>query len=191
MAGHSSLTNSPNQYGWISIAFHWSIAVGVIGLFAVGVWMVDLDYYSNWYHDAPFIHKSVGILVVGAMMLRWIWNWVSKPPQTYAGVTSEWARRAIHVMHLSLYLLVVLIGVSGYLISTAEDQGIMVFNWFEVPALFPAFENQADIMGDVHEWLANILIGLVVLHLLGALKHHLWDKDNTLRRMLTPSAEKL
>ena len=186
MSKASSLTNSPSQYGWISIAFHWSLVIGVIGLFAVGAWMVDLDYYSNWYHEAPFWHKSVGVIVVGAMVLRWAWNHVSKTPKTYAGVESAWAQYAIKAMHASLYVLVVLIGISGYLISTAEDQGIMVFNWFEVPALFPAFENQADIMGDVHEWLANALIALVTLHFVGALKHHFWDKDNTLLRMLKP-----
>jgi len=181
--------NQKSSYGWISIAFHWVIATSLLGMFALGLWMVELDYYSTWYHDAPSIHKSLGVLVVLAMLLRFLWNVFNPKPKPLEG--SAILRTIASTVHLLFYLLVLLIGVSGYLISTAESQAISVFNWFDVPALFKPFENQADIAGEIHELLVFTLIGFAVLHALAALKHHFIDKDNTLKRMLKPSLNDL
>ena len=60
----------------------------------------------------------------------------------------------------------------------------MVFDWFELLGLTPLIENQADIAGDIHQYAAYSLIALVVLHALGALKHHFIDKDSTLLKMI-------
>lgn len=68
------LINSEKSYGWVAILMHWSLAVLLIFLFALGWWMVELDYYSEWYHRVPNIHKSVGILVIAAMLIRYFWN---------------------------------------------------------------------------------------------------------------------
>lgn len=180
-----TLTNSTNGYGWISIALHWLIAVSVLGLFALGLWMVNLSFYSPWYHDAPFIHKSVGVLVVGLMLLRWVWKSLNPKPKslpTHSAVTRLAARSA----HILLYLLVFGMGASGYFISTAEGHPIEVFNWFSLPAYPLGIENQADLAGDIHWYLALALITLAGVHALAALKHHFWDKDETLKRMLSP-----
>lgn len=158
----------------------------VFCLFALGLWMVELDYYSTWYHDAPFIHKSVGVLLVLLMFARFIWN-LSNPKPVVLNA-SKVLKVVAHTVHIFLYLLVFLLGVSGYLISTAESQPISVFTWFDVPALITPFANQADIAGLVHKWLAYTLIALVMLHTAAALKHHFWDKDLTLKRMLKPLA---
>lgn len=175
--------NSRYSFGWVSIVLHWSMAILIIALFSLGLWMVQLDYYSNWYHQAPFIHKSVGIIVVLSMVLRLLWNQSQPRPQVRGNVLMG---IIAHTAHLTMYLLVVLLGISGYLISTAESQSISVFNWFEIPAVFKPFDYQADIAGNIHEFLAFSLIGLVVLHFLGALKHHFYDGDDTLKRMLKP-----
>jgi len=87
-----------------------------------------------------------------------------------------------------LYLLLLAIVLSGYLISTAKGQGISVFGWFELPALITDLPQQADIAGKAHYWLAMILLGCIALHALGALKHHFIDRDSTLRRMLRPES---
>ena len=73
---------------------------------------------------------------------------------------------------------------SGYLISTADGRAIDVFNWFAVPALGELIENQEDIAGDVHFYLAWILIVTASLHAIAALKHHFFNKDDTLKQML-------
>lgn len=77
-----------------------------------------------------------------------------------------------------------MIMISGYLISTADDRGIEVFMFFVVPGFGSFFENQEDIAGLVHQWLAYILIALSLLHAMAAVKHHVIDKDNTLNRMI-------
>lgn len=180
------LRNDTNSYGWIAVVFHWVLAVAILGLFALGFWMVELDYYSSWYHDAPEIHKSMGVIVVFLMLLRLLWTLANPQP---ISLVSRLETLVAHLVHKLLYLLVVLLGVSGYLISTAEDQPIRVFDWFEVPVIFTAFEGQADIAGEVHMLIAYLLIGLVVLHILGALKHHFFDKDDTFKRMLKPGGK--
>jgi cytochrome b561 len=83
-----------------------------------------------------------------------------------------------------MYALIYMLMLSGYLISTADGRSIMVFDLFAVPASISGLPNQADIAGKVHEWLAFALIALAGLHTLAALKHHLVDRDRTLRRML-------
>ena len=77
-----------------------------------------------------------------------------------------------------------LIVISGYLISTAKGRGVSLFGWVEVPALVSNLPDQAQRAGAVHYWLALGLLGVAGVHALGALKHHFIDKDNTLRRML-------
>jgi cytochrome b561 len=74
--------------------------------------------------------------------------------------------------------------ISGYLISTADGRAIEVFNWVSVPALGELFENQEDVAGDIHFYLAWTLIGLAVVHALAALKHHFINKDDTMKQML-------
>ena len=74
--------------------------------------------------------------------------------------------------------------ITGYLISTADGRGVSVFDWFEVPALFSALDQQETIMGDLHRILSWVLIGIVAVHAAGALKHHFIDRDTTLTRML-------
>ncbi len=78
---------------------------------------------------------------------------------------------------------------SGYLISTADGRPVEVFGWFEVPATLHGIEGQEDAAGDIHFLLAMVLLGVVVLHALAALRHHLVLKDATLRRMLAPQPD--
>jgi cytochrome b561 len=87
-------------------------------------------------------------------------------------------------MHKALYALLFTVMISGYLISTADGRAISVFNIFELPALPWSIENQEDIAGDIHFWLACFLVGFASLHALAALKHHFIEKDHTLKRML-------
>ncbi|MBO1924836.1 cytochrome b [Thiomicrorhabdus sp. 6S3-12] len=177
--------NDKNGYGLVAITFHWLLAVALLGLFWLGTWMVDLSYYHNWYHEAPSLHKSIGVIVVGLMLLRLLWRW-SNPKPAVLG-TSPMQNFLAESAHLTFYLLVILLGLSGYFISSAEGEAISVFGLFSIPALPWQFEQQADIAGEVHEIIAWTLIALVVVHLAAALKHHFINQDKTLKRMLTTS----
>ena len=176
------LKNTSSQYGWLSIAVHWLVAVAVFGLFAAGFWMVDLSYYSSWYRTAPHWHKSVGILLAIVMLLRLLWRVISPAPKALA-THKRWEKQTATLVQFALYFGILLLVVSGYLISTEDGRPIAVFDWFEVPALGALFAAQADIAGLVHEYVAYSVISLAVLHSLAALKHHFIDKDHTLKRM--------
>jgi cytochrome b561 len=177
--------DSEHSYGWVAILLHWVVAAGVIGLFALGVWMVGLTYYDPWYNRAPDWHRSIGMLLLGVLLLRFAWRLLVPRPAPEAG-HRPWERVLGHAAHGLLNLLTLAVIVAGFLISSADGRPVAVFDWFSVPAAFDGFERQESVAGDWHRWLAYVLIGLAALHALAALKHHFVDRDRTLRRMLWP-----
>ena len=159
------------------------MALTVYGMFALGLWMVSLGYYDVWYHQAPEIHKSIGIILFVFLLVRVVWRFISPPPPPLASYS-----RLTHISavaaHVMLYVMLFTILISGYLISTAEGKPISVFGWFEVPAFVSGAGEQADLAGDIHLWLAWCVVLLSVAHAADALKQHYVDKDVTLKRML-------
>lgn len=175
--------NTIDRYGAIAIFIHWLVAVAVIGLFALGYWMVDLTYYDDWYRRAPDIHRSVGILLLAVMVLRVIWRFINPPPAPLSEHTRLEVLSA-HAAHAVLYLLLFVAMVSGYLITTADGSSISVFGWFEVPSVTGQVKGMEDIAGSIHYWSTWAIVVLAGLHALAALKHHVVDRDRTLLRML-------
>ncbi|MBA1202947.1 cytochrome b [Pseudomonas capeferrum] len=177
------LLNSSSRYGLVSIILHWGMALAVFGLFALGLWMVGLDYYSPWRREAPDLHKSIGLVLLALMLVRVAWRFVSPPPPAPAS-HGTFVRIAATLGHAVLYFGLFAVMIAGYLISTADGAGIPVFGLFEVPALVSNLPDQADLAGVIHFYLAWGLVILAVLHGLAALKHHFVDRDATLIRML-------
>ncbi|MBB3059765.1 cytochrome b/b6 domain-containing protein [Microbulbifer rhizosphaerae] len=175
--------NSNTEYGWVAIALHWLMAPAIIGMFALGWWMRQLSYYDPWYRQGPELHKGVGIILLGLLLVRLAWKFMNPSPAAEAG-TPRWQETLARLAHSVIYLLLLAIMLSGYLISTADGRPIDVFGLFEVPATIRGIESQEDIAGLVHEVLAWSLMALVALHALAALKHHFIDRDATLRKML-------
>ncbi|WJW76439.1 cytochrome b [Thiohalobacter sp. IOR34] len=175
------LRNDRQGYGLVSVGLHWIMAVLVIGLFLLGETMVDLDYTHPWYHKAPDLHRGLGVVTAGLLAFRLVWRLANPLPEILG---RPWERRAALWVHRLFYLLIAAVVTSGYLITTADGQALSVFGAFEIPATLHGLENQEDIAGRVHEWLATLLIALAALHGLAALKHHLLDRDPTLLRML-------
>ena len=177
------LRNSPARYGWVSMVLHWGVALVVFGLFALGLWMVGLDYYSAWRKDAPDLHKSIGITLFAIMLVRIVWRLVSPPPPPLASY-SRMTRIGAAFGHAFLYLGLFAVMIAGYLISTADGVGIPVFGLFEIPAVVSGLPDQADTAGVVHLYLAWVLVVFAGLHGVAAFKHHFIDRDATLTRML-------
>lgn len=176
------LRNTSDNWGWVAIGFHWLTAVAVIGLFILGLWMVDLSYYSPWYNRAPDIHKSIGILLFGLVALRLSWRLFNVRPGPEPG--PRWEHLLAEVVHWAIYLLLFAILATGYLIPTADGAAISVFGWFDVPAWVTGINNQEDVAGRLHRWLAWALIALVAVHAAGALQQHFIKRNRTLKRML-------
>lgn len=176
------LRSTRQRFGSIAILFHWGIALGVVVLYALGLYLDELGYQDPWFNRAMDLHKGLGMLLFVAILARWLWRRVDVQPvplETYSAF-EQWSSRMMKAM---LYLLLVLVPLSGYLISSAEGQPIDVFGWFHVPALISGLPEQADVAGEVHEYLAHLLIALAAVHALAAIKHHVFDHDDTLRRM--------
>jgi cytochrome b561 len=175
--------NDSLNYGLISVIFHWLIVIGVFGLFGLGLWMDDLTYYDSWYKTAPDLHRSFGVIVVSLMVLRLVWRLVNPAPKALP-THSLLERRAAHIAHAFLYVLVISMFFTGYLITTAKGQALYVFDVISLPAIVTDVEGLEDLAGEIHEWIAFTIIAIVGLHIAGALKHHFKDKDKTLIRML-------
>jgi len=175
--------NTSTRFGSLSITLHWLVALAVYGMFALGLWMVTLGYYDNWYHQAPELHKSIGIVLFAVMILRLLWRFISPPPKPLSSY-SPLVRISAVAAHLLLYLLLFAILITGYLISTAEGKPIEVFGVLPLPAMLAGGAEQADLAGDIHLYLAWSVVIISVLHGLAALKHHFIDRDITLKRML-------
>jgi len=175
--------NDVQHYGWASILLHWVVAVLVLVMFCLGLWMTNLDYYHSWYHQAPSLHKSIGVILILMVLVRIGWHRFSPVPEALDS-HAVWMSKVAKLVHYLLYLLLLIVMISGYLISTADGRPVSCFGLFELPALFSEGEQQAEIAGRVHFVLANSLLGVAALHMLAALKHHFVDKDRTLLRML-------
>lgn len=177
------MNNTSTSYGYVSIFFHWLSALSIFGLFGLGYYMVDLTYYHEWYKTAPELHKSIGIIFFILMVFRLVWR-ITQIEPSHLPSHSPLEQKAGKITHTLLYWLIFTIMIAGYLISTADGRGIEVFEFVTIPAYGSIIENQEDIAGVIHKWLAYVLIGLALLHALAALKHHFIDKDNTLNRIL-------
>ncbi|WHI45535.1 cytochrome b [Microbulbifer sp. VAAF005] len=175
--------NSSSSYGWVAIVLHWIMAPAIIGTFILGWWMRQLSYYDPWYQRAPEIHKGVGIILLVFLLFRLAWRFANPSPAS-TPQTPNWQKFAATATHGLIYLLLLAIMVSGYLISTADGRPIDVFGIVSIPATLQGIPNQEDIAGSIHEILAWGLTGLVAAHVLAALKHHFIDRDGTLRRII-------
>lgn len=178
------LRNSPTHYGSVAKTLHWFLALALAAQFALGWYMTELTYYDPWYHDAPAIHKACGMLLWLIALLRILWAVYDRPPPLVDGMAS-WERLAAKASHSTLYLMTLLIPLSGYLISTAKGHGIDMFGLFEIPALFPATKQMEETAGRVHYVLAFGTAFLVLAHVSAALKHHFIERDSTLKRMIS------
>ena len=177
------IKNSRHTWGWMSILIHWLTAVGVAGMFMLGLWMVDLTYYHSWYHQAPQLHKSIGVLLFMLTCWRLVWMLSNiKPMALETHTRSE--QKLARIAHSLLYILLLAVMFSGYLISTADGRPLEVFSWFSIPAILYGFPGQEDTAGTIHLFLAVLLVFMAVVHALAAIKHHVLDKDKTLKRML-------
>ncbi len=177
------LRSTDKRYGGVTRLLHWAVALLIIGLVALGFWMVDLSYYDRWYNRSLELHKEFGMLVLALAALK-VGCAIFDVKPGFPETIKTWERVAANAVHYLFYLLMLLIPVTGYVISTSAGDGISIFGWFEAPAIFSAGEAVRDLAIELHYWLAYGTAGLAIVHALAALKHQFIDGDGTLRRML-------
>lgn len=175
------------QLSRTTVTLHWIVGITVLGLLAIGVYMEENEVYALY----PW-HKSIGFLIFFVVLARVLWrikNGWPTPVTQYKKIEHCLAK----MVHWILIIGTVLMPISGALMSTLGGHGLFVFG-LEVIATNPDPDNAAKMIAhnpelaslshSTHHLVGEIMIIAVVLHILGALKHHLINKDGTLRRML-------
>ncbi len=180
------------RYTRVAIALHWTIAV-LIAANLMLVWFVD-KWPASWTRPVIDTHKSIGIMVLGLVLLRLLWR-AGHPPPPLPEDYPRWERRAAHWAHIGLYGLILAIPLSGWLHDSAWKDGPThpdkLFWLVPWPRIAPIAnlpsgpkEHFHDVLFAAHKWLAYVLYGLFALHVGAALKHQWVDKEPELQRML-------
>lgn len=163
-------------------ALHWLIAVLLLALLALGYYMPDLPLSPDKIRLYSW-HKWAGITVFLLVLLRLLWRATHRPPALPPHV-KPLLRLAAHATHALLYALMLLIPVSGWLMSSAKGVQTVWFGVVPLPDLVERSKELGATLADVHGLLNGLLVLLVGVHVLAAVKHHLVDRDDVLARML-------
>ena len=177
------IKNTKARFGLVSKALHWTAAALMLGLIWLGWYMVDLTYYDKWYNASLHYHKSLGLLVLVLALAKIGWQWHTRAPAPLPSLKT-WERVGAKLMHYVLWGMLLLLPITGYLISTSAGKPIQLFNWFELPPLVEVDEALRELAIAVHYYLAYAALLLIAAHAGAALKHHFINRDDTLKRML-------
>jgi len=173
--------NAEPDYTRTAIALHWLLAVLIFGGFGLGLYMHDLPFSPQKLKLYSW-HKWIGVSVFLLVLIRGVWRITHSPPPLPPGMPA-WQRFAAHISHGGLYLLMFVIPLSGWLMSSASGFKVVYFGVIPLPDLLDKNKAVAEVLVEVHEILAFTLVALVVVHAAAAIKHQFIDHDGTLMRM--------
>ncbi|HMN45468.1 MAG TPA: cytochrome b [Povalibacter sp.] len=176
------LRNSTERYGAVAQLLHWSIVVLIITQFvlanqagALSLGPAKIAVLAQ--------HKSVGMTIFALAVVRLLWRWVNPVPPLPAQ-TPRWQNVAAHLSHWALYALILITPLLGWTMSSARNFPVSWFGLFTLPDLIQPDRAKYDLLHEAHEICALTMAAIAVLHAAAALKHHFFDRDNVLRRML-------
>lgn len=178
--------NTNLNYGVISRTIHWLTAFIFISSIGLGLFMVDLDD-SDLKQDLYSLHKSLGVVILGLIFIRLLWLKISPNPEKLS--TNKFEYRLSLVVKGILYFSLLGMPISGWILSNSAGYDVAFFGLFVLPSLVGESEMIDEVVRDIHEIFGFILIGVILLHIAGALKHHFVYKDGTLLRMLGQNKE--
>lgn len=177
-----SLKNTQTNYGSVAKFFHWLIFIIIVWQFVVGFFVEDVEKILHLQSLFP-LHKSIGLAVLLIIALRLLWA-VYNPKPLLPEISKTWERFLAHATHVLLYASIIVMSLSGWIMSTAAGKAPML-GGYKLPmpgiSISKTLSTQA---AEVHLIAAWVLIALVSLHILAALKHHFINRDNVLKRML-------
>jgi cytochrome b561 len=174
--------NSPTVYGSVAQIFHWLIAALIVTQFTLAYLADDLPLGA---HKLALLarHKSFGMTVLMLAILRLLWRLNNPPPPLPSGMTPL-ERTLARATHIAFYVLLFAMPLTGWLMSSAKNYSVSWFGVFTWPNLIAKNETAFDLLRSTHHILSYALFAIAVLHILAALKHHFWNKDTVLLRML-------
>ncbi|MEQ1577936.1 MAG: cytochrome b [Hyphomicrobium sp.] len=166
-----------------SIILHWLVAAGLLGMIPFGIWLAYLESGPDKTALVQ-IHKSFGVLVGTAAVLRIAWHIKAGVP-AQANAHSRWERQLARFVQIGLLSFSVALPLSGIVKSITYARPVQVFGYPLIPKLIVEKNTTMNELATLsHSAFAWCLAGLIALHVAGALKHHLIDRDDTSRRML-------
>lgn len=175
------LRSDVNHWGAVAKSFHWIVALAILGN---GVFGLCMDLAGNPMQKINWLalHKSIGLTVLALMLLRLAWRWPDgRPREEPAPRWQLWAARATHAL---LYLLALAIPVSGWWYNSVTGKPLQWFKLFNLPGIAAKNDDLRHFSHALHEYLFWFLVLVLVGHVGAALKHHVFDGDDVLRRML-------
>jgi len=180
--------SGPSRYTRTAIALHWLMAVAIVSLFAFGFYMHGL-HFSPWKLRAIVWHKWAGVTIFMLAIIRLAWRFGHGPPQLLPHMGRA-EQLVAHGGHGMLYLLMFVIPLSGWLMSSAKGFQTVLFGVLHIPDLLAKNKELGDTLQTVHWGLNLVLATIVVGHAAAALRHHFVARDDVLTRMLPDHASR-
>lgn len=172
---------SATRYTRPAVALHWLVALLIFAGFTLGLYMVDLPLSPHKLRLYSY-HKWLGVTVWMLVVIRLAWRLAHTPPPLPAGIAA-WQRRASAIVHGLLYVLMVAIPISGWVMSSAKGFQTVWFGVLPLPDLVGKDRALGETLTSVHKALNFTLLGLVVIHVGAALQHHFIERLPFLQRM--------
>lgn len=174
------------RYSTVAIVLHWLLGLSIFAMFAIGIYMSDLPF-SPLRLKLYNYHKWAGITFLILSVLRLLWRLVNRPPalpKTIAQAMPSWQIKVYHATHHALYALFFVVPLIGWAYSSAAGFPIVLFGVLPLPDFMTVDKEFAKLIKELHEISAFALVGLALLHMGAAMKHHFIDKDGLVSRML-------
>jgi len=174
--------NTTRSWGAVSKTLHWLIVLLIIMQWVIMQRAEALPMGS----DKIFVigmHKSFGMTVFALAVIRLVWRWMNPVP-TLEGLAHTWERMLAGLSHLLLYALIFAMPLTGWLMSSARNFPVSWFGVFTFPDLVAPDKALFERMNDLHHALFTALLIVAALHVAGAIKHQVIDRNEVLRRML-------
>ncbi len=191
LSSASTNSDAAARYSTVAIVLHWLLGLSIFAMFAIGVYMSDLPFSPARLKLYNY-HKWAGITFLILSVLRLIWRLVNKPPALPKAIEQAmptWQTKIYHATHYALYALFFVVPLIGWAYSSAAGFPIVLFGVLPLPDFISVDKEFAKQIKELHGASAFALIGLALLHIGAALKHHFIDKDGLVSRML-PSSSK-
>lgn len=173
------IMNTENRFGFVAIILHWLMAILIIGLLALGLYMVALPISFEKLKLYGW-HKEYGLLALALLICRFFWRITNILPELSLPF---WERLAARTVHWTFYIFMLAMPITGWLITSAAGLPVSFFGLFVLPNLIAPNPELMAFFQSLHQWLGYGLIVLIILHASAALKHHFINKDDILRRM--------
>ena len=176
--------NTPETYGLVAKTLHWLIALAMIGMMVLGTLFEDMAR-TPFKFQLMNLHKALGVTILFLALARLLWKGVNSPFPLPNPNHQTWEQKLAHVAHGALYFLMIAMPLSGWMMSGAANFQFKWFGLFSIPPIMVPNHDLAETLENVHGALATGIWIVLGLHVAGALKHVVIDRDNTLRRMTT------